>query len=139
MALKLLLDSKEMKDKDDILKISASLPEDIKEMLKKAVAKSSALTNEQFITEVIIGKCPQCGSNQTKNCEKVEGIEDFTVGLCMGCGYLWCSECGKQLVNNIHCNHWDICRKCDEVDESGFCGIDLMECKKLKDTPTIPK
>ena len=136
MALKLLPDIKEMKNYDDILKISASLLEDIKEILKKAVKKSSALTNEQFITEVMIGRCPQCGSNQTKNCKNVKGIEDFTVGLCIKCGHLWCSECGNPLAHNIHCNHWDICIKCNEVNEMGFCVIDLMECKKLKDIPT---
>jgi len=125
-------DGSDMGKNADLLNTYVSLPEDIKMMLKKAIKKSSAISKEQFLAEVMTGKCPQCGSNQTKNCDKMEGIQDFTVGLCMRCGYLWCSECGKPLVKDIHCNHWDICRKCDIADESGFCGNDLLECKKLK-------
>lgn len=122
-----------MKDKDRFLKNSFSLPEDIKEMLRKVAKKSSSMTKEQFLAEVMIGKCPQCGSEQTKSCEDVDGIEDFTIGLCMICGYLWCSECGRKLVKNVQCNHWDVCRQCDERDESGCCDRDLMDCRKLND------
>jgi hypothetical protein len=133
MALKLLcFDYNGMKDKDKLLKESAHLLEDIEKMLRKAAQRSFGLTEEQFLTEVMIGNCPRCTSKQTKSCEKHEGIEDFTVGLCISCGYLWCSECGKELKNVSHCDHLDICRKCDDLDESGACGIDLKGCKKLR-------
>ncbi len=120
-----------MEDNDGILKIWASLPKDIQEALKKSVEESSAVTEEQFIAEIMIGECPHCGSKNTKDCEEMEGIEDFTVGLCMNCGFLWCSECGRSLFQNIRCKHWEICDKCDEADEMGMCEVDPIECEKL--------
>ncbi|MEW6053632.1 MAG: hypothetical protein AB1552_07585 [Nitrospirota bacterium] len=125
----------EMGENIDLFNRYVSLPEDIKILLKKAREKSSAVSREQFLAEVMTGKCPECGSSETKNCEKAEGIEDFTVGLCVRCGFLWCSECGKPLSKTLHCIHWDICRKCEISDESGYCGNDLLECKKLRDVP----
>ncbi|MHA2062348.1 MAG: hypothetical protein ACW963_08685 [Candidatus Sifarchaeia archaeon] len=122
-----------MEDKKDFSEIWDSLPKDIQKTLRKAVEESSAASEEQFIAEIMIGECPNCGSNQTKDCEKVEGIEDISVGLCMNCGYLWCSECGRSLVKNTKCNHWEICDTCDKADEIGFCGIDALDCEKLKD------
>jgi hypothetical protein len=122
-----------MEDKDSFWEVWNSLPKDVQEALQKAIEESSAISEEQFIAEVMIGDCPKCGSTNTKDCDSVDGIEDFTVGLCMKCGYLWCSECGRPLMNDIHCEHWEICDTCDEADEIGFCDIDPLECKKLKD------
>lgn len=122
-----------MEDNDEILNLWASLPKDLQQKLKKIAEESSAATDEQFIAEVMIGECPRCGSNHTKDCDEVDGIEDLTVGLCMRCGYLWCSECGRSLTQNIQCEHWEICEECEEADETGFCDIDPMECQKLKD------
>ena len=120
-----------MEDNDEILRIWASLPKDIQETLKKAVDESSAVTEEQFIAEIMIGECPKCGSKNTKDCEEIEGIEDLTVGLCMNCGFLWCSECGRPLVHVTYCKHWEICDECEEADEMGMCDIDPIECEKL--------
>jgi len=120
-----------MEDNDEILRIWASLPKDIQETLKKAVDESSAVTEEQFIAEIMIGECPKCGSKNTKDCEEIEGIEDLTVGLCMNCGFLWCSECGRPLVHGTSCKHWEICDECEEADEMGMCDIDPIECEKL--------
>lgn len=119
-----------MKENAELLRICAVFREDIKNELKTALEKSSAANGEQFLSELLTGKCPRCGSDQTKNCENVEEIEDFSVGLCVRCGYLWCSECGKSLAKDIRCNHWDICRKCDTADK---CDIAFSECKRLKE------
>jgi hypothetical protein len=120
-----------MEDSKDFLKIWDSLPKDIQETLKRVVEESSSTSEEQFIAEIMIGECAKCGSNQTKDCEKVEGIEDFSVGLCINCGYLWCSECGRSLVQDIKCKHWVICDTCEKADELGYCDIDALDCEKL--------
>jgi hypothetical protein len=120
-----------MEESKDFSKIWDSLPEDIQETLKKAIEESNAETEEQFLAEIMIGECPQCESDQTKDCENVDGIEDFSVGLCMKCGYLWCSECRRSLVQGVKCKHWAICETCDQTDEIGYCGIDAPDCEKL--------
>jgi hypothetical protein len=120
-----------MDHKDDFKKLLSSLPYDMQEILKKALEESSATTEEQFLAEIMIGECPYCKSNNTKDCEEVDGIEDCTVGLCMRCGYLWCSECGRSLIHNINCKHWNICDRCDQADEFGICDIDPLECDTL--------
>jgi hypothetical protein len=122
-----------MEDSKDFNEMWDSLPEDIQETLKKAIEESSAETEDQFLAEIMIGECPQCESDQTKDCENVDGIEDFSVGLCMDCGYLWCSECGRSLVRGVKCKHWAICDTCDQADEIGYCGIDAPDCEKLND------
>jgi hypothetical protein len=120
-----------MDHKDDFMKIWASLPDDVQDMLKKAMEESSASTEDQFLAEIMIGECPHCRHNNTKDCEEVDGIEDCTVGLCMRCGYVWCSECGRPLIDGIHCKHWEICDQCDQADEYGMCDIDPLDCDKL--------
>jgi len=122
-----------MEDSKDFSEIWDSLPEEVQDTLKKAVEESNSVTEEQFLAEIMIGECPKCNSNQTKDCEKVEGIEDFSVGLCMDCGYLWCSECDRPVEKNITCKHWEICDTCDQNDDIGFCGIDPVECEKIND------
>jgi hypothetical protein len=119
------------KDNTDLYDICLSFRRDMRIMLKRALELSTAVTEEQFLSE-LVGGCPRCGSVHTKDCEHVEGIEDFTVGLCLKCGYLWCIECGKPLVKNANCNHWEICRKCNTVEVSGFCSTDLVDCAKLR-------
>jgi hypothetical protein len=123
----------DIRNNADLLRQCAPLREDIKKLLKKAAKKSSAKNREQFLADVMTGNCPQCGSNRTQNGDAVEGIEDLTIGRCLSCGHLWCSECGHPLGTGSQCIHWDICKKCKEADESGSCGIILSECHKLKE------
>lgn len=118
-----------MNDDTDLLSICAEFRADISNVLKTALEKSADRSGEQFLSEVLTGKCPGCGSYQTKNGEDEDSIGDFSVGLCIACGHLWCLDCGRQLSTDISCNHWDICRKCDS---SATCNIVLSECKKLK-------
>ena len=99
--------------------------------LRKAIEESDAITAEQFISGIMIGECPKCGNKNTKDCEEIEGIEEISVGICMNCGFLWCSECGRQLIDTIRCKHWEICDKCDQADDMGICSIDPIECEKL--------
>ena len=97
------------------------------------VEESTALDEDQFISEAMVGECPECGSANTVDCDEVEGIYDIEVGLCGNCGYLWCLECGSHLTSGIICGHWEICSNCaKEKDEFGSCGIPPLECKEIK-------
>ena len=118
-----------MRDDTDLLGICAEFRADIKGALKTAIEKSAGLNGEQFLSEVLTGKCPKCGSCRTKNGEDEDSIGDFSVGLCIACGLVWCLDCGKPLSKNVRCNHWDICRKCDTA---AACNLVLSECNKLK-------
>ena len=118
------------KDDIDLLNICLSFRRDIRIVLERALELSTAVTEEQFLSE-LVGKCPGCGSDQTGDCEHVEGIRDFTLGLCAKCGYLWCLECGRPVAKGIACGHWEICRRCDEAGASGRCGTNFIECAKL--------
>jgi hypothetical protein len=117
-------------DTTDLLAMIGALRRDIGWMIEKAIKPTSLINEEQFLAEVMTGKCPRCGSGQIKDCRRTEPINDVTVGLCMKCGHLWCLECGRSLVVNVHCNHWCICLLCDKLDT---CNIDLRECSKLKE------
>ncbi|MEW6419325.1 MAG: hypothetical protein AB1480_14635 [Nitrospirota bacterium] len=108
-----------------------TLPEEIRDYLKKAFEES--LTEEQFISAVMVGECPKCGSANTVDCDEIQGIEDATLGLCRNCGYFWCLECGSRLTSGIACGHWKICDECgEEKDEFGDCGIPAWECEHIE-------
>jgi hypothetical protein len=46
----------------------------------------------------MIGPCPNCGSDQTSDCDADPEINDILVGRCYECGHLWCTECGNTLT-----------------------------------------
>jgi len=107
-----------------------TLPQEIQDFLKICAKKSD--TEDQFISEIMVGDCPECGNSNTIDCDGIEGVEDPTLGLCKNCGYFWCIECGSQLVSNFNCEHWEICEKCEEAkDEFGFCGLMALECEHI--------
>ncbi len=107
-----------------------TIPVEIQDYLKKIVEESPS--EEQFISAVMVGECPKCGSSNTVDCDEIEGIEDPTLGLCRNCGYFWCLECGTHLTSGIICGHWEICDKCgEEKDEFGDCGIPIWECEHI--------
>jgi len=108
------------------------LPQEIQDFLKICAKKSD--TEEQFVSEIMVGDCPECGRSKTIDCDGIEGVEDPTLGLCKNCGYFWCIECGSQLVSNFNCEHWEICEKCKEAkDEFGFCGLMAWECEHINE------
>ena len=116
-------------DNLDLLAMVSALRADIRRMIEKSIERASPINAEQFLAQVMTGRCPRCASNQIKDCRKVEGINDITVGLCMQCGFIWCLECGRSLIGDVHCDHWDVCMKCDKLET---CDIDLRECEQLK-------
>ncbi len=127
----------ESKEMDEDLKKAAeellnNMPEEARKELKKIADES--VDGDDFISALFVGNCPKCNSTQTRDCESVEGIEDPTAGLCMHCGYIWCTECSRSIQKNLECGHWKVCEECDaEKDEFDFCGIAPWECDKLTD------
>jgi hypothetical protein len=113
-----------MEDMENIWQKWKALPEDIHDALKKAFDEASP--EEEFIN------CPKCRSAYTKDCDEVEGINDRTIVLCMDCGHLICSECRRDLSQNLNCDHWGICETCVEADENLSCEIGASKCKKIK-------
>jgi hypothetical protein len=121
-----------MRDKDDFTELWKTLPKDLKDELIKAAEESSAASPEDFVNEIFVGDCPNCGSRDTRDCEEEREVEDITVGLCNSCGHLWCTECGRPVVRGSTCEHWGICEQCAEnKDEFGDCGIPTWECERV--------
>lgn len=115
---------------ENIWQVWKSLPEEIQNALKRAVDQASS--EEQSVSEIVIGACPACRSTDTRDCDEVEGIQDCTIGLCMDCGHLFCSACRSDLSQNLNCKHWEICETCVEADENLSCEVGAAKCKKLK-------
>jgi len=103
------------------------------------------LKRDYFISRMMVGNCPNCGSDNTHDCEAptfvvspivpfYEGepkriekmgsecevarkIDDITVGHCDDCGHIWCLECGNKLtLEKPVCGHWEICDGCDQAE-----------------------
>ncbi len=119
-----------MENMENIWQVWKSLPEEIQDALKKAVDEASS--EERFVSEIVIGACPNCRSTETRDCDEVEGIQDCTIGLCMDCGFLFCSECRRDLSQDLNCKHWEICENCIEADENLLCEIGPAKCKRVK-------
>jgi hypothetical protein len=117
-----------MENMKNIWKVWKFLPEEIQAALKKAVDEASS--EKQFVSE--IGACPKCTSPETRDCDEIDGIRDCTMGLCLDCGFLFCTECKGDLTQNLNCKHWEICENCVDADENFTCETGAANCKKLK-------
>lgn len=106
------------------------------------VKDSAELERDFFISQLMVGNCPNCGSNNTHDCEApnfvsspfesqeqvfklgsecgiARELDDPTVGHCDDCNYIWCLDCGSELTLDRHiCGHWKICDECGR--ESDF-------------------
>lgn len=96
--------------------LSDEAKEDLFQMFRELNPKSP----EELIRVVLVGNCPKCGSENTKDCETVVDLEDSTIGLCLDCGFSWCLECGYEITGKI-CAHWDVCENCQDQDDEGAC------------------
>jgi len=109
----------------DILK---ALPKDLYDSLMDLVQKAES--SDEFVRQIFIGDCPVCGSDKTGDCDELS-IEDPTVGVCLKCFALWCTECGTVFKKGqIDCEHWKICDSCDLATDEG-CGMIAEECEKI--------
>jgi len=88
-------------------------PDALAELMALAEDSESA---EDFADRIFVGDCPECGSEDTGNCESDPEIGELLVGRCYQCGHLWCTECGKTMSLAAHqCPCWD--EEFDEFDE----------------------
>lgn len=95
-----------------VREILDQMPAEVMDEFRAAFEQSE--TAEDFINRIMIGACPQCGSDETGSCENDPEIDDILVARCFRCGQLWCAECGQLLERNSPvCDCW----KDDEEDE----------------------
>ena len=100
------MDSEEMSDvaKD----FFDSLPPEAQTELMSMMDKAE--TVDDLIAFTLIGPCPRCGNELTRDgMSEAENEEDGdpTVGICPDCGHRWCIECGQTLKEGDECPHWD--------------------------------
>ncbi|HME44818.1 MAG TPA: hypothetical protein VKF36_17135 [Syntrophorhabdales bacterium] len=127
-----------MKDEDDFRGLFKALPKDLRDELLKAVEESSATSMEEFLSEIFVGPCPQCGRSNTRDCGGAAEIEDIALGLCKDCGHSWCLDCGRTVVKGSVCEHWRICARCrKKKDEFGDCAVLPWECRKISTFKTL--
>jgi hypothetical protein len=118
-------------DTEDLRGMWEFMPDRIQKALKRAVDISTEKSGSR--ENAMARHCPRCGAGNTIDCDKVVGIGDPTVGLCISCGYVWCLECDTYLISTIVCGHWKVCRHCSErKDESGYCRIVPWECAQIR-------
>ncbi len=84
--------------------------------LRKIVA--GCATGEEFVNQIMVGECPNCGSDNTGNCEHDPDVDDLTIGRCFECGHLWCSICDAPFTAGQAS-----CPGCDKLESE----IDLMK------------
>jgi hypothetical protein len=136
-----------MKDKKrkDVLSIFNSLPLEVQDYFQKAFKQTSTL--DGFLSALMVGNCPSCGSTKTRDCDE-SPLHDITVGICLDCHHMWCLECGYKLIT-WPCPHWEICDECafthkELVDDEGsriegafehLCQAELepSDCPRIKE------
>ena len=71
----------------------ATLPTDAQERLWQMLEE--APTREEFVRSVMTGDRQKCGSTKTCDANDFYPEEgDICEGICLSCGYRWCTECG---------------------------------------------
>lgn len=89
-----------------VMELLEQMPPDVFADLTAAMSESSSA--EEFANRIMVGPCPNCGSEQTGDCEADPEINELLVGRCYECGHLFCTECGNGLTRkNPHCDCWD--------------------------------
>ena len=90
---------------------------------------SELLERDRFVQALMVGPCPQCGSEDAYDCENNPLLEDVTVGHCLDCETYWCLECGyvfDKVEKGTQCPHWGICDQC--YKEHGYLDVgDFVE------------
>jgi hypothetical protein len=117
-----------------IRQIQSDLPPEIKQAMDEMVQQYE--TAEDFVAAVLTGACPKCGSQSVRDCEKVMGRNDPTVGMCLDCGQHWCLECGYMFADqNDACPHWAICEECQSSQENPEHGClqDSSDCLQIRE------
>ncbi len=94
-------DREDAERNQDALWSFANLPVDIQEALSKKMAEVSSL--EEFISSVMVGDCPKCGSEKTCDEDDLKELGDILKGICLACGHIFCVDCGGEYP----CTCWE--------------------------------
>ncbi len=94
------------------------------------------LERDKFVRQMVVGTCPNCGSEDTYDCRNNCQLEDESIGHCLDCETYWCIECGylfDEMESGMECPHWEICRQCSEelgyMDEVEFANKICSSCQ----------
>ena len=86
----------------------ATLPPHILELISNTIGQDE--TPEDAVAALMVGPCPRCGSEKTRDGDDVgfpiAGHGDTTVGICLKSAYRWCLECWDAL-EKWPCPHWE--------------------------------
>ena len=98
-------------------------------MNEMSVDKSSEIEHAEFLSAMMVGSCPACGSNFTHDCESKESsntgwtcevakqLDAIDIGHCDKCGMLWCLECGEMIGSELEAvkEHFGTCTALDSA------------------------
>lgn len=82
-------------EKQAVREMLEQMGPEVQEALRNEFRRSK--TAEEFANRIMVGECPQCGSEDTDHCEHDPEINQILVGRCYDCGRLWCTECSRLL------------------------------------------
>ena len=89
-----------------VLELLEQMPPDVLAQMVATMSESDGA--EEFANLIMVGECPNCGTDQTGDCDADPEIDNILVGRCYQCGQLWCTECGNTLKsNNLRCDCWN--------------------------------
>lgn len=120
-----------VKDTDGKFLRLSELPQDIQDRHMEALRMQ-----EEYKRYDVVGNCPKCnGDNVGLGLDITGAKEDWNVGRCYACDYLWCLECFRELKEKTKCNHTKICHECSPKlnntnHEYRLCGIPVYACEK---------
>ncbi len=77
---------------------------------------------DEFVNMIMVGRCPNCDSESTRDCEDDPEIDDATIGRCDDCGHLWCCDCNETFEESKsaaahNCPAWQEFDEIDDLDE----------------------
>jgi len=99
-------------------------------MSEMVADKSSEIEHAKFLSAMMVGSCPACGSNFTHDCESKETgntgstcevakqLDAIDIGHCDKCGMLWCLECGEMIGSEVEAvkEHFENCTALDSAE-----------------------
>ena len=129
------------------MEVKVWMPEKASEGEGRDLTPREFLELGAFLSKVLVGPCPRCGSLNTHDlgkdpdyagpyCPLTERYDDPTIGHCDDCGYLWCLECGEEITEEdetpcgmLLCEHHLICSDCG-ADPCPYEGH-IFDCPKI--------
>jgi hypothetical protein len=89
-----------------VMELLERMPADLRAQLNEAMTESASAL--EFANRIMVGRCPNCGSEQTGDCDADPEINEILVDRCYECGQLWCGQCGNALTREcLYCDCWN--------------------------------